>query len=209
MNAVPVEKIAPRFALPAWVYNNAEMTRLEFERILKPSWQIVCHVSQIPNAGRLHHLRLRARKRHRGARQERRGARPLQRVPPPRHAHPGGQRHLPRRHHLPLPRLDLPVRRHAAGGEHARQLRRLRPRPVLAVPGARGDHARLRVRVPGRGPAASRSRCGPRCSRSSRPTASRNWCRSPRCTRSTGTSTGRSRWTTTWSPTTCRWDIRG
>jgi phenylpropionate dioxygenase-like ring-hydroxylating dioxygenase large terminal subunit len=51
MNALPVEKIAPRFALPAWVYNNAEMTRLEFERILKPSWQIVCHVSQIPGAG--------------------------------------------------------------------------------------------------------------------------------------------------------------
>ena len=28
MNAVPVEKIAPRFALPAWVYSNAELTRL-------------------------------------------------------------------------------------------------------------------------------------------------------------------------------------
>jgi phenylpropionate dioxygenase-like ring-hydroxylating dioxygenase large terminal subunit len=27
------------------------MTRLEIERILKPSWQIVCHTSQIPNAG--------------------------------------------------------------------------------------------------------------------------------------------------------------
>src|ERR1700722_3993562 len=51
MNAVPVENVAPRFALPAWVYNNPEMTRLEFERILKPSWQIVCHVSQIPNPG--------------------------------------------------------------------------------------------------------------------------------------------------------------
>jgi phenylpropionate dioxygenase-like ring-hydroxylating dioxygenase large terminal subunit len=38
-------------SLPAWVYNHPEMTRLEIERILKPSWQIACHVSQIPNAG--------------------------------------------------------------------------------------------------------------------------------------------------------------
>ncbi|HKD52929.1 MAG TPA: aromatic ring-hydroxylating dioxygenase subunit alpha [Steroidobacteraceae bacterium] len=37
--------------LPAWVYNHPEMTRLEIERILKPSWQIVCHTSQIPSAG--------------------------------------------------------------------------------------------------------------------------------------------------------------
>ncbi len=27
------------------------MTRLEYERILKPSWQIVCHVNSIPNPG--------------------------------------------------------------------------------------------------------------------------------------------------------------
>ena len=38
-------------SLPAWVYNHPEMTRLELERILKPSWQIACHVSQIPSAG--------------------------------------------------------------------------------------------------------------------------------------------------------------
>jgi carnitine monooxygenase subunit len=38
-------------SLPAWVYNHPEMTRLEFERILKPSWQIACHVSQIADAG--------------------------------------------------------------------------------------------------------------------------------------------------------------
>jgi phenylpropionate dioxygenase-like ring-hydroxylating dioxygenase large terminal subunit len=41
---------APR-SLPAWVYNHPEMTRLEMERILKPSWQIACHVSQIPRPG--------------------------------------------------------------------------------------------------------------------------------------------------------------
>jgi len=38
-------------SLPAWVYNHPEMTRLEYERILKPSWQIACHISQIPTAG--------------------------------------------------------------------------------------------------------------------------------------------------------------
>jgi phenylpropionate dioxygenase-like ring-hydroxylating dioxygenase large terminal subunit len=38
-------------ALPAWVYNNAELLRLELERVLKPSWQIVCHVNSIPKAG--------------------------------------------------------------------------------------------------------------------------------------------------------------
>jgi len=38
-------------ALPAWVYNHAEMTRLELERILLPSWQIVCHKNSIPKPG--------------------------------------------------------------------------------------------------------------------------------------------------------------
>jgi len=38
-------------ALPAWVYNHPELTRLEIERVLLPSWQIVCHVNSIPRAG--------------------------------------------------------------------------------------------------------------------------------------------------------------
>ncbi len=37
--------------LPPWVYRNPELTRLEIERVLRPSWQIACHVSQIRNAG--------------------------------------------------------------------------------------------------------------------------------------------------------------
>ncbi len=41
---------APR-ALPAWVYNHPELTRLEYERLIKPSWQIVCHVSSIAAPG--------------------------------------------------------------------------------------------------------------------------------------------------------------
>jgi phenylpropionate dioxygenase-like ring-hydroxylating dioxygenase large terminal subunit len=49
----PVEPLAgtPARSLPAWVYDHPEMTRLEYERILKPSWQIACHVSQIRGAG--------------------------------------------------------------------------------------------------------------------------------------------------------------
>jgi len=56
MSATPARQVASPAAstargLPAWVYNHPEMTRLEYERILKPSWQIACHVSQIPSAG--------------------------------------------------------------------------------------------------------------------------------------------------------------
>ncbi|HEV3180075.1 MAG TPA: Rieske 2Fe-2S domain-containing protein, partial [Steroidobacteraceae bacterium] len=52
--ARPVEspgQVYGQRGLPAWVYNHPQMTRLEYERLLKPSWQIVCHISQIPNAG--------------------------------------------------------------------------------------------------------------------------------------------------------------
>jgi phenylpropionate dioxygenase-like ring-hydroxylating dioxygenase large terminal subunit len=38
-------------ALPAWVYNHPLLTRLELERVLRPSWQVVCHVNSIPRAG--------------------------------------------------------------------------------------------------------------------------------------------------------------
>ncbi len=55
MNSPAVRPVAhaaaPARSMPAWVYNHPEMTRLEYERILRPSWQIACHVSQVPNAG--------------------------------------------------------------------------------------------------------------------------------------------------------------
>ena len=38
-------------ALPGWAYSHPEMTRLEYERVLKPSWQIICHVNSIPVPG--------------------------------------------------------------------------------------------------------------------------------------------------------------
>ncbi len=37
--------------LPAWTYTHPGMTPLEHDRILMRSWQIVCHVNQIPKPG--------------------------------------------------------------------------------------------------------------------------------------------------------------
>jgi phenylpropionate dioxygenase-like ring-hydroxylating dioxygenase large terminal subunit len=55
MNATlrPVEAAPPTLhrALPAWVYNHPEMSRLEYERLFRPSWQLVCHVSSLASPG--------------------------------------------------------------------------------------------------------------------------------------------------------------
>jgi phenylpropionate dioxygenase-like ring-hydroxylating dioxygenase large terminal subunit len=57
MNSLSAAKLddaapaSPPRALPAWVYNHPALTRLEQQRILMPSWQIVCHVNSIPKAG--------------------------------------------------------------------------------------------------------------------------------------------------------------
>ncbi len=39
------------WGLPAWTYRDADFYALEKERIFRPSWQVVCHDSDIPNAG--------------------------------------------------------------------------------------------------------------------------------------------------------------
>jgi phenylpropionate dioxygenase-like ring-hydroxylating dioxygenase large terminal subunit len=39
------------YSLPGWIYHDAEFQQLEIERIFRPSWQIVCHVSEVPNPG--------------------------------------------------------------------------------------------------------------------------------------------------------------
>lgn len=38
-------------ALPAWTYRNAELIELEYERLILPSWQFVCHINQVKNPG--------------------------------------------------------------------------------------------------------------------------------------------------------------
>jgi len=42
---------ADDFSLPSWTYLDAEFLALERERIFRPSWQVICHVSEIPDAG--------------------------------------------------------------------------------------------------------------------------------------------------------------
>jgi phenylpropionate dioxygenase-like ring-hydroxylating dioxygenase large terminal subunit len=43
-------------SLPAWIYRDPEFFELEKELIFRTSWQVVCHVSDIPRAGDFHTL---------------------------------------------------------------------------------------------------------------------------------------------------------
>jgi phenylpropionate dioxygenase-like ring-hydroxylating dioxygenase large terminal subunit len=42
---------ADDFSLPAWAYTDPEFFALERERVFRSSWQVICHVSEIPNSG--------------------------------------------------------------------------------------------------------------------------------------------------------------
>ena len=39
------------WSLPGWLYHDAEYYDVEMTRVIRPSWQIVCHINDIPNAG--------------------------------------------------------------------------------------------------------------------------------------------------------------
>jgi carnitine monooxygenase subunit len=39
------------FGLPGWVYSDPAYFAIEMERVIRPSWQFVCHVSDIPASG--------------------------------------------------------------------------------------------------------------------------------------------------------------
>jgi phenylpropionate dioxygenase-like ring-hydroxylating dioxygenase large terminal subunit len=41
-------------SLPSWLYRDEEFFAHEMECVLRPSWQIICHVNDIPNAGDYH-----------------------------------------------------------------------------------------------------------------------------------------------------------
>jgi carnitine monooxygenase subunit len=49
-------EIADRLSLPAWIYRDGEFLEAERERVFRPSWQVVCHLSDIPTAGSYHTL---------------------------------------------------------------------------------------------------------------------------------------------------------
>jgi carnitine monooxygenase subunit len=38
-------------SLPGWVYRDPDYFQVEMARVIRPAWQIVCHESDIPNAG--------------------------------------------------------------------------------------------------------------------------------------------------------------
>jgi carnitine monooxygenase subunit len=44
------------WSLPAWTYSDPEFATLENDRIIRPGWQVVCHMSDLPNAGDWHSL---------------------------------------------------------------------------------------------------------------------------------------------------------
>ena len=43
-------------SLPGWLYTDPEYYDVEMARVIRPSWQIVCHVSDLPRAGDYHTL---------------------------------------------------------------------------------------------------------------------------------------------------------
>ena len=48
----PLNQPSPEdFSLPAWAYTDPEFLALERERVFRPSWQVICHVSEIPKPG--------------------------------------------------------------------------------------------------------------------------------------------------------------
>jgi phenylpropionate dioxygenase-like ring-hydroxylating dioxygenase large terminal subunit len=44
------------WGLPAWIYRDPEFHCVETERVMRPSWQVVCHLSDVPQAGDWHTL---------------------------------------------------------------------------------------------------------------------------------------------------------
>ncbi|TRW16989.1 aromatic ring-hydroxylating oxygenase subunit alpha [Glacieibacterium frigidum] len=44
------------YSLPGWLYHDPEFHALEMARVIRPSWQIVCHLSDLPKTGDWHSL---------------------------------------------------------------------------------------------------------------------------------------------------------
>jgi phenylpropionate dioxygenase-like ring-hydroxylating dioxygenase large terminal subunit len=45
-----------QISLPAWTYHDAEFLEAEHEAVFRPSWQIVCHLNDVRDAGSYHTL---------------------------------------------------------------------------------------------------------------------------------------------------------
>jgi phenylpropionate dioxygenase-like ring-hydroxylating dioxygenase large terminal subunit len=44
------------WSLPAWTYSDPEFFSMEMQRVMRPSWQVVCHISDVPAIGDYHTL---------------------------------------------------------------------------------------------------------------------------------------------------------
>jgi len=91
----PVEPAAPAdtdgVSLPAWIYRDAEFFEREQQAIFRSSWQLVCHLSDVPLPGDFHTFEFGAN-RSGAARRGRRGAGISQCLPAPRVAPVDGPR---------------------------------------------------------------------------------------------------------------------
>jgi carnitine monooxygenase subunit len=54
LSAVPAEAGEDDVGLPAWIYSDADFFELEKRSIFRTSWQLVCHLNDIPKAGDYH-----------------------------------------------------------------------------------------------------------------------------------------------------------
>src|SRR4051812_7973157 len=41
----------PELSLPGWIYRDPEFHAVEMERVIRPSWQVVCHSNELPSTG--------------------------------------------------------------------------------------------------------------------------------------------------------------
>jgi phenylpropionate dioxygenase-like ring-hydroxylating dioxygenase large terminal subunit len=41
----------PELSLPGWIYSDPEFFAVEMERVIRPSWQVVCHANDMPEPG--------------------------------------------------------------------------------------------------------------------------------------------------------------
>jgi carnitine monooxygenase subunit len=46
------------WSLPGWVYHDPGFFKVEMDRVIRPSWQLVCHLNDIPEPGDWHGLEL-------------------------------------------------------------------------------------------------------------------------------------------------------
>ena len=105
------------------IFTDEEIFELEMKHIFEGNWVYLAHESQIPNPGDYftHVHRPPAGGDH--PRQGRRAALPDQRLLPPRRDALPAQDRQPDDADLPVPRLDVPQRRHPAQGQGSRRRR--------------------------------------------------------------------------------------